>query len=245
MQIEAKPDQFVIALAGNPNVGKSTIFNALTGLRQHTGNWPGKTVNNALGNFFYYNKKFLLVDLPGTYSILAHTVEEEIARDFLCFGRPDVAVIVLDATSLERNLNLALQIMEITSNIVVCVNLIDEAEKKNIAINLPLLEEQLGVPVVATAARKGIGLDNLRRRIFQVAIGERKTTPFKISYSEEVEYAIKQLLPQVEHLGIGEFFDPRWVSLRLLDSDENFIKNITSYSFLHHKERVYREVELA
>jgi len=135
--INPEPGQYVIALAGNPNVGKSTVFNALTGLRQHTGNWPGKTVDNAQGTFTYRNKPFLLVDLPGTYSILAHTVEEQVARDFICFGEPNATIVVLDATSLERNLNLALQVMEITSNVVVCVNLMDEARKKILLLIYP------------------------------------------------------------------------------------------------------------
>lgn len=141
--ITSKEGQIVIALAGNPNVGKSTVFNALTGLRQHTGNWPGKTVDHAQGTFSYRDKSFLLVDLPGTYSILAHTVEEEIARDFICFGKPDVTVVVLDATSLERNLNLALQVMEITSQVIVCVNLIDEAQKRKSPSTLPAWNRSL------------------------------------------------------------------------------------------------------
>lgn len=149
--IHTKGQEWVIALAGNPNVGKSTVFNSLTGLRQHTGNWPGKTVDNAQGTYTYKNQQFLLVDLPGTYSLLAQSVEEEIARDFICFGKPDATVVVLDATALERNLNLALQIMEITSRVVICVNLMDEARKKGIKIDLQALRKELGVPVVATS----------------------------------------------------------------------------------------------
>ena len=156
------PGQFTVALAGNPNVGKSTVFNALTGLHQHTGNWPGKTVDNAQGSFTYLDNSFLMVDLPGTYSILAHTVEEQVARDFICFGKPDATLVVLDATCLERNLNLALQVMEITPNVIVCVNLMDEAVKKNITLNTSALQKELGVPVIPTAARNGKGLDDLR-----------------------------------------------------------------------------------
>ena len=142
-RISLADGQIGIALAGNPNVGKSTIFNALTGLHQHTGNWPGKTVDNAQGGFLYQQKSFLLVDLPGTYSLLAHTVEEQIARDFLCFAYPDVTIVVLDATCLERNLNLALQVFEITPKVIVCLNLMDEAEKKRLMIDVPSLEREI------------------------------------------------------------------------------------------------------
>jgi ferrous iron transport protein B len=151
------PDDIVIALAGNPNTGKSTVFNSLTGLNQHTGNWPGKTVSNAQGKYTHRNKKYVLVDLPGTYSLLANSVEEQVARDFICFGNPHATVVVTDATCLERNLNLVLQIMEITSKVVVCVNLMDEAKRKKIKIDLRKLSDLLGVPVVGTTASSGEG----------------------------------------------------------------------------------------
>lgn len=152
-------DDKIIAIAGNPNVGKSTVFNSLTGLNQHTGNWPGKTVSNAQGKYKYKDKNFILVDIPGTYSLMANSAEEEVARDFICFGNPDATVIITDATCLERNLNLVLQALEITSSVIVCVNLLDEAHKKKININLKELSNQLGVPVVGTSARSGKGLD--------------------------------------------------------------------------------------
>lgn len=243
--ITAKEDQVVIALAGNPNVGKSTIFNALTGLRQHTGNWPGKTVDNAQGTFNYNNKSFLMVDLPGTYSILAHTVEEEIARDFICFGKPDVALVVLDATSLERNLNLALQVMEITSRVVVCVNLIDEAKKKKIAIDFKGLERELGVPVVASAARQGVGLEDLKETLYQVALGLKSCSPRQIQYSQEVEEAINRLLPKINQTGLEKNLNPRWVALRLLDGDDKFIENISWHLDLQPVQSAIAEVELA
>lgn len=222
--IGAANDQYVVALAGNPNVGKSTVFNALTGLRQHTGNWPGKTVDNAQGTFTFRDRPFLMVDLPGTYSILAHTVEEQIARDFICFGHPDVTVVVLDATCLERNLNLALQVMEITPNVVVCVNLMDEARKKNIAVDTDLLKKELGVPVVATAARNGDGLNELKEVMYQVAAG-LELHPRSIAYSEQVEDAVQKLLPNIQRL-TGSMLNPRWVALRLLDGDRAFIESI-------------------
>ncbi|MFR8530856.1 MAG: FeoB small GTPase domain-containing protein, partial [Anaeromassilibacillus sp.] len=143
----------VIALAGNPNVGKSTVFNELTGMNQHTGNWPGKTVTNAQGTCTYRGRPFILVDIPGCYSLMAHSAEEEVARDFLCFGHPDAVVVVCDATCLERNMNLVLQALEITNRVVVCVNLMDEAERKGIRLDLERMSERLGVPVVPAAAR--------------------------------------------------------------------------------------------
>ncbi|MFA6808627.1 MAG: FeoB small GTPase domain-containing protein [Eubacteriales bacterium] len=242
--ITPKQNQAVIALAGNPNVGKSTLFNALTGLRQHTGNWPGKTVDNAQGAFTYKDKSFLLIDLPGTYSILAHTVEEEIARDFICFGKPNVTLVVLDATSMERNLNLALQVMEITSNIVVCVNLIDEAKKQNIIVDTTLLENELGVPVIATSARNKTGLKELCETLYLVARGKLITQPKNITYSEEIENAVNILLPKIEQLNIGCILNPRWVALRLLDGDKKIISNICRYLDLQPSKYYEREVEI-
>ncbi|NLB17328.1 MAG: iron transporter FeoB [Syntrophomonadaceae bacterium] len=221
-------NQFVVALAGNPNVGKSTIFNKLTGLHQHTGNWPGKTIQSAQGSFSYRGQSFLLVDLPGTYSLLAHTPEEEIARDFICFGQPDATMVVLDATCLERNLNLALQVIEITPNVMVCVNLMDEAHKKKIHIDIPVLEQELGVPVVAASARNGEGISDIRATLYRLITKECITMPRQIKYSSDVENAIQQLLPELSHLNTFSL-SPRWLALRLLDSDMRFLENIISY----------------
>ncbi len=162
----------VIALGGNPNVGKSTVFNELTGLRQHTGNWPGKTVTNAQGNCTYKGVGYVVVDLPGCYSLMAHSAEEEVARDFICSGIADVVVIVCDATCLQRCMNLVLQTLEITSKAVVCVNLMDEAKKKGISIDLQLLAQKLGVPVVGTAARSRDGLNELMDAVERVACND-------------------------------------------------------------------------
>ena len=217
---------YTIALAGNPNVGKSTIFNSLTGLHQHTGNWPGKTVSNAIGNCNYKNTDFLLVDIPGTYSILSSSQEEEIARDYICFGNPDVTIIVVDATCLERNLNLVFQIMEITDNIVVCVNLLDEAKKKNIRIDLNKLSEMLGVPVCGTIARKKKTLNNLLNTVYKVCKKEIVPSPKKTLYLPIIEKNINLL---IKTLSSSFDLDPnicRWISLKLMDNEQNIINSI-------------------
>lgn len=214
--------QKLIALAGNPNVGKSTIFNALTGLRQHTGNWPGKTVDSAQGSFTYEDEEFLLIDLPGTYSILSHTAEEEIAREFLCFGMPDAILVVVDASCLERNLNLALQVLEISANVLLCVNLIDEAEKKGITVDRKALGELLHTPVICTAARNGKGIDQIKSTLLQLLNGNITAAPQPILYSQPIENAISQLMPQLSSLPLS-LRQKRWLALRLLEGNaENF-----------------------
>ena len=219
--IEKKePGDLVLALAGNPNVGKSTVFNALTGMHQHTGNWPGKTVTNAQGYVNRQNQGYVLVDLPGCYSLLAHSAEEEVARDFLCFGGADAAVVVCDATCLERNLNLVLQAMEITPRVVVCVNLLDEAERKGVKVHLEKLSELLGVPVVGASARSGTGLEKLLEEAGKSAQGlspEAGSAP--IPYSPFTEEAVAKLQPVVEGL-CGGRVNARWLALKLLDSSD-------------------------
>lgn len=211
---------FLVALAGNPNTGKSTVFNALTGLRQHTGNWPGKTVTRAEGVFQHRGKRIRLVDLPGTYSLQAGSTDEEVARDFILFGRPDVTLVVLDATRLERNLPLALQILEITGRVVVCLNLMDEARRHGIAVDPAKLERELGVPVVAAAARQGEGIPALLDALLAVAAGEKSTTPRRLhAYPPEVESALGEVIPRVEAVFPG-LPNARWVALRLLQGDQ-------------------------
>ncbi|HEY9059443.1 MAG TPA: ferrous iron transport protein B [Pseudobacteroides sp.] len=224
----ANPDDKVIALAGNPNVGKSTVFNSLTGLNQHTGNWPGKTVTNAQGEYKHKDKNFIIVDIPGTYSLMANSVEEEVARDFICFGNPDATVIVSDATCLERNLNLILQTLEITSKVVVCVNLLDEAKRKKININLKELEKHLGVPVVGTSARNGKGLDILMDVVYDITNKKIVTSPLKISYDDTIEEAIDVLEPSVKEV-LEDKFNSRWITLKLLEEDAHLLKTLQKH----------------
>ena len=217
---------FVVALAGNPNTGKSTIFNQLTGLRQHVGNWAGKTVTRAEGAFSYGDKSYKIVDLPGTYSLLSASLDEEIARDFLLFGKPDVTVITVDATSLERNLGLTLQILEITGKSVVALNLIDEARRKKIKIDTKTLEDQLGVPVIPMAARHGEGVEELLVAIRDVATGKYQTKPHHINYIDEnLEKAVEKLVSQLNETFV-DLPNARWVALRLIEGDESIIKAV-------------------
>ena len=208
----------VVALAGNPNTGKSTLFNSLTGLRQHTGNWPGKTVTRAEGGFEFRDVRFKLVDLPGTYSLMAASQDEEVARDFLLFARPDCTVVVTDATALERNLNMVLQVMEVTSRVVVCVNLIDEAERKGIRVDAEELSAELGVPVVLTSARSGRGVRELVETVYEVAEGTRIATPRLADPPPQVAAALAELAP-LAALAAPDAEKPRWIAYRLLDGD--------------------------
>jgi ferrous iron transport protein B len=221
VRLGLSPDRWdiLVALAGNPNTGKSTVFNALTGLRQHTGNWPGKTVVRAEGAFAHEGERIKIVDLPGTYSLQASTLDEEVARDFLLFGRPDVTVVVIDATRLERNLNLLLQTLSITDRVVVCLNLMDEARRHGVAIDVARLEQELGVPVVPTVARRGEGMQKLLAAIHTVATGQRSTDPVTIDeYAPEVERAVEKLVPAIEE-AFPTLPNARWVALRLLNAD--------------------------
>jgi ferrous iron transport protein B len=214
---------YVVAVAGNPNTGKSTVFNALTGLKQHTGNWPGKTVARMEGMFAHNGKRFKLVDLPGTYSLLSMTVDEEVARDFILFGQPDATVIVVDATNLERNLNLVLQVLEITDRVVVCLNLMDEAKRKGITIDDRQLARELGVPVVPTVARRREGLDRLVEAIAGVATGEIRTSPRRLPCDPQTQAALDELAPLIESAVPG-LPNARWIAMRLLDGDERMIE---------------------
>jgi ferrous iron transport protein B len=217
---------YVVALAGNPNVGKSTVFNSLTGLHQHTGNWPGKTVSRAEGGFSFGDHQYKLVDLPGTYSLLSTSFDEEIARDFILFGQPDVTIVVVDATKLERNLNLTLQVLEITDRAVVCLNLMDEAKRRNIHVDHRRLARDLGVPVVPTTARRGQGMEELLAAVSDVATGKTVCKPHRIKVdSPAVEQAIGQLSAMIHDVFPG-LPNARWVALRLLDGDQRLTEAV-------------------
>lgn len=223
-----REEDYVIALAGNPNTGKSTVFNSLTGLHQHTGNWPGKTVVNSQGKYSHKDKDFIIVDLPGTYSLLASSVEEIVARDFICFGKPDVTVVVLDATCIERNLNLLLQVLEITGNVVACVNLMDEAKSKNIRIDIEGLSKELGIPVVPTTARNNVGMGKLKDTIYDLSCKKIVTCPVQIKYPSEITEQLKILTPMLSSIFM-EKINAKWLALRLLDGDESLINSISKF----------------
>lgn len=226
--MEDNLNENIITLAGNPNVGKSTVFNNLTGLKQHTGNWAGKTVDNSKGYFNYKNKKFTLVDTPGTYSLLAKSKDEEVARDFICFGDAKTVVLVCDATCLERNLNLVLQVIEVVKNVVVCINLIDEAKAKGISINLEELKNILNVPVILTSARKGQGLTDLKEQIFNSYNNTNLNYKYLVEYNQEIEDIINNIYEDVDTF-VNKNFSTRWVCLQLIQNNKSVLKSLENY----------------
>ncbi len=226
--IEKKENEIMIALAGNPNTGKSTVFNYLTGLKQHTGNWPGKTVCTARGDFSYKDINYSLIDLPGTYSLFPLSQEEIVARDFICFGEPDAVIVVCDSTCIERNLNLVFQVMELTDNVILCLNLLDEAKKKGIHIDKNKLEERLGIPVVLTAARSGLGMDELKETLNTVVKGEYKFANKPVYYDNEIESIVNSIKDDL--LNVIPSINPRWLGLRLIDGDESILTSLNDYT---------------
>ncbi|WP_343348203.1 ferrous iron transport protein B [Terrisporobacter petrolearius] len=226
--IEKKDNEIMIALAGNPNTGKSTVFNYLTGLKQHTGNWPGKTVCTARGDFSYKDIDYSLIDLPGTYSLFPLSQEEIVARDFICFGNPDAVIVVCDSTCIERNLNLVFQVMELTDNVILCLNLLDEAKKKGIKIDKDKLESKLGIPVVLTAARSGLGMDDLKETLNSVVKGEYKFKNKPVYYDDEIEKIVSSIKEDLYN--IIPSINPRWLGLRLIDGDESILTSLNDYT---------------
>ncbi|WP_027634657.1 ferrous iron transport protein B [Clostridium hydrogeniformans] len=224
--INKKNNEFVIALCGNPNTGKSSIFNILTGLNQHTGNWPGKTVVNARGAFPYKDKDFILMDLPGTYSLFSTSVEEEVARDYLCFGNSDLAVVVTDATCLERNLNLVFQVMELKEKVILCINLIDEAERKHIEIDAENLKKSLGIPVVLTSARDGRGIEELKDTLNKAVENNITFTPNIIKYDSSIENEVSHIVNKLK--GLKYPLNLRWLALRLIDGEPKLLDSLYS-----------------
>lgn len=228
---EAGTYHYTIALAGNPNTGKSTVFNALTGLRQHTGNWPGKTVTRAEGSFSFHDQRYRIIDLPGTYSLLSTSEDEEVARDFILFGKPDVTVIVVDASRLERNLSLALQILEITDKAVLCLNLMDEARRHHITIDTRTLSRDLGIPIVATSARTKEGIPDLLFAIEEVVSGKFQTKKQTyIDLPKENAEAIAELQSALSELN-PELPNTRWLAMRLIEGDESVQKGVEEGTF--------------
>ena len=225
--IKQKENSYIVALAGNPNTGKSTVFNYLTGLKQHTGNWPGKTIATARGEFTYNNINYNLIDLPGTYSLFALSQEDVVARDFICFGDVDAVIVVCDATCLERNLNLLFQVLELTSKVVLCVNLIDEAEKKSIKINKEKMEQLLGIPVVLTSARNKIGMDELQNALEKVVLQEKVDNKNYVVYNDEIESLVESFKDDLENT--FPQINSRWLGLRIIDGDESLFSSLSSY----------------
>lgn len=215
----------IIALAGNPNVGKSTVFNKLTGLNQHTGNWSGKTVSNVIGYCNYKDLRYAFADIPGTYSLLSTSKEEEEARNFIYFKKPDITVIVCDASCILRNLNLVLQILEITDNAILCLNLMDEATKKGIKINIPLLEERIKIPVIPMTASKNKGFETLLEKIYKIYKSNIKPKKIKIDYDYITEKAVDIILNEIKNENFSDI-NKRWLALRLLEEKYDFIDTL-------------------
>ncbi len=235
----------LVTIAGNPNVGKSSIFNELTGMKQHTGNWPGKTVCSAYGMCEYNGKNYIFADIPGTYSLIARSKEEEVARDFICFSESDVIVIVCDATCFERNMNLVLQCMEITDNVVICLNLIDEAKKKKIEIDTDEISRRLGVKIIKTCALEKKGFKDLLEEIQNVSINNKTSDKVIVNYPEYIEKAVSCILPFTDKIKEKSKINSRWIALKFIEGDSTLKENLIKRKLItkSEKEEIEEEIE--
>ena len=231
--------EIIVALEGNPNVGKSTLFNALTGMRQHVGNWPGKTVEKKEGICKYRGKTFRIVDLPGTYSLTAYSIEEMIARDFIIHEKPDVVVNIVDASNLERNLYLTLQTLELTNKVVIALNMVDVAEARGLEIDVQKLSEMLGVPVIPTVADKRRGIDNLLSVILDVVEGRIQTKPCKLDFGHHIEKQIREIEKALGDVDLKEH-PPRWLAIKLLENDSEVVEIVKS---LKNGKKIFEKID--
>ena len=220
------PKDITIALAGNPNCGKSTVFNNLTGARQHVGNWPGVTVEKREGNCSYQSRSIKVVDLPGVYSLTAYSPDEIVARNFIVDERPEVVVDIVDASNLERNLYLAVQLLEMGVPVVVALNMMDVAESRKYTINVKALSKYLGAPVVPMVASRNQGTDQLLQEICRVAGDPSHVSELRIEYGREVEHEIAKLEEVISQNAASLKYSPRWLAIKLLEEDEEVAEKV-------------------
>ena len=218
--------KITIALAGNPNSGKTTVFNNLTGARQHVGNWPGVTVEKKEGSCTFKGYSIKVVDLPGVYSLTAYSLDEVIARDFIVDEKPDVVVDVVDASNLERNLYLAVQLLEMQANLVIALNMMDVAESRDHLIDIQELSRLLGVPVVPLVAARNQGTQELLQNLIDIAEGGIQVSCIQLKYGHDVEAEISKLEEMVSDSTLAERYSPRWLAVKLLEEDEEIISKV-------------------
>jgi len=216
--------EIVIALAGNPNSGKTTVFNNLTGAKQHVGNWPGVTVEKKEGSCSFRGYSIKVVDLPGVYSLTAYSPDEVVARNFVIDEKPDVVVDIVDASNLERNLYLAVQIMEIGAPLIIALNMMDAAESRRYKIDIEAISKEMGVSVIPMVANRNKGTDELLEEIVKVAEGRTEASGVRIEYGREVENEISRLEEAISESPLASRYSPKWLAVKLLEGDEEVIK---------------------